>query len=85
MLLGAHESAAGGPHSAIRRAVADGLESVQLFTKNNNRWQQRAWTSEEAAAFHEATAEADIPLLAHAGVTDDYAGLEEWLSSIFAL
>lgn len=66
MLLGSHESAAGGPHTAIERAVSDGLEAVQLFTKNNNRWSQRAWTDEEAQAFHEAAREADIPLVAHA-------------------
>lgn len=66
MLIGAHQSAAGGPHRAIERAVADACESVQLFTKNNNRWKQRQWTDEEAERFRTEAASAQIPVIAHA-------------------
>ncbi len=66
MKLGAHESASGGPHRAIERAVADGCEAVQLFTKNNNRWKQRAWTDAEVELFRAASAEhPDLGLVAH--------------------
>lgn len=66
VLLGAHESAAGGPHRALERAYADGCEAVALFVKNQHRWQQRAWSDEEVAKYHEAAAEHDIEAVAHA-------------------
>lgn len=53
MLIGAHESAAGGPYRAVERAVEDDCEALQLFTKNNNRWEQRMWNDEEAREFRE--------------------------------
>ena len=53
MLIGAHESASGGPYRAVERAVEDDCEALQLFTKNNNRWSQRMWTDEEAEQFRE--------------------------------
>lgn len=60
MFIGAHESAAGGPHKAIERALTDGCESLQIFTKNNNRWKQRMWTDKEAAKFREAYANSGL-------------------------
>lgn len=60
MRVGAHESAAGGPHKAIGRAVEDGCEALQIFTKNNNRWAQRMWTEEEAQKFRDAYEESDL-------------------------
>ncbi len=51
MIIGAHESAAGGPYRAVERAVEDDCEALQLFTKNNNQWSQRMWTDEEADKF----------------------------------
>lgn len=66
MFIGAHESAAGGPYRAVERAVEDGCESLQLFTKNNNRWSQRMWTDEEAEQFRETYAGSDLEgLMAH--------------------
>ncbi len=53
MIIGAHESAAGGPYRAVERAVEDDCEALQLFTKNNNQWSQRMWTEEEAAKFRD--------------------------------
>ncbi len=60
MYLGAHESAAGGPVNAVERALEDGCESLQIFTKNNNRWKQRMWTDAEAAEFREAYANSGL-------------------------
>lgn len=66
MKIGAHESAAGGPYRAVERAVEDDCESLQLFTKNNNRWDQRMWTDEEAEQFRETYASSDLDgLMAH--------------------
>jgi deoxyribonuclease-4 len=36
--FGSHLSVAGGLHKAIATAVELGLDTVQIFTKNNNRW-----------------------------------------------
>lgn len=38
MLLGAHESIAGGIFNAIKSAMNDGAECVQVFVKSSNRW-----------------------------------------------
>jgi deoxyribonuclease-4 len=66
MIIGAHESASGGPYRAVERAVADGCESLQLFTKNNNRWDQRMWNDEEARRFRETYEESPLEgLMAH--------------------
>jgi deoxyribonuclease-4 len=66
MRIGAHESAAGGPYRAVERAIEDDCESVQLFTKNNNRWEQRMWTDEEAETFRETYADSGLQgLMAH--------------------
>ena len=36
--IGAHMSVAGGVSNAVERAVVHGCESLQIFTKNANRW-----------------------------------------------
>src|SRR5215467_9978826 len=36
--IGAHMSVAGGVSNAIERAVVHGCESLQIFSKNANRW-----------------------------------------------
>lgn len=66
MLIGAHESAAGGPHRAIERAAADGCEAVALFVKNQHRWVQRAWDDAEVEAFRAAAAAHPMEIVAHA-------------------
>lgn len=66
MRIGAHESAAGGPYTAVERALDDGCESLQIFVKNNNRWKQRMWTEDEAKQFRDAYAESGLGgLMAH--------------------
>ena len=66
MIIGAHESASGGPYRAVERAVDDGCESLQLFTKNNNRWEQRMWNDEEVERFRESYEESPLEgLMAH--------------------
>jgi len=41
LLLGAHTSTAGGVDKAIDRAKKLGFNAIQIFTKNNNRWQAK--------------------------------------------
>jgi deoxyribonuclease-4 len=44
----------------VDRAVACGCDCVQLFTKNNNQWQAKPITAEEAEKFQKALAENSI-------------------------
>lgn len=68
MYIGAHESASGGVHKAVERAVESGCESVQVFVKNNNRWAQRDWRPDEIQAFRDAYASSGLHgIQAHAG------------------
>ena len=51
-LFGAHMSAAGGCHNALVAAQKLGCETVQLFTKNNNQWKAKDFTTEDLDLFH---------------------------------
>lgn len=66
MLLGAHESTAGGLHEAYPRALADGAESVQIFTKSSRQWRAKEITAEDARIFREHTASFGFPASVHA-------------------
>ena len=63
MLLGAHESTAGGLHEAFARALADGAEAVQIFTKSSRMWRAKEITPADAAQFRAA---ASLPVSVHA-------------------
>ncbi len=53
MLLGAHESIAGGVDLAPQRAAEDGCEALQIFTGAPGRWETAPVSNEKAAAFME--------------------------------
>jgi deoxyribonuclease-4 len=53
-LLGAHMSIAGGYFRAVEAAAALGMDTVQLFTKNNNQWRARPLSTDDIRAFREA-------------------------------
>jgi len=63
MLLGAHESTAGGLHEAFARALADGAEAVQIFTKSSRMWRAKEITPADAEQFRKAAA---LPVSVHA-------------------
>ncbi|HYV66173.1 MAG TPA: deoxyribonuclease IV [Myxococcales bacterium] len=63
MLLGAHESTAGGLHEAFARAQADGAEAVQIFTKSSRMWRAKEITPADATRFRAA---ATLPVSVHA-------------------
>lgn len=53
-LLGSHLSIAGGYHKAALAATALGMDTVQIFTKNNNQWRGKPLTDSECRQFQEA-------------------------------
>ena len=53
-LLGAHMSIAGGYYKAVEAAAELGMQTVQLFTKNNNQWRARPISDDEAELFRES-------------------------------
>lgn len=66
MLLGAHESTSGGLHEAFLRAMADGAEAVQVFTRSSRMWRAKAIGPEDATAFRDASRAAGFPASVHA-------------------
>ena len=59
-LLGAHVSSAGGTPQAPPRAHAIGATAMQLFTKQANRWAERACEGDECSAFAAALGETTV-------------------------
>jgi deoxyribonuclease-4 len=53
-LLGAHNSIAGGYYKAVDTAAELRMDTVQLFTKNNNQWRGKPLTDEDVRLFREA-------------------------------
>ena len=53
-LLGAHMSIAGGYYKAADAAAALGMDTVQIFTKNNNQWAAKPLTDDETRRFRDA-------------------------------
>jgi deoxyribonuclease IV len=66
MLLGAHESVAGGAHLAIERGLADGCEAVQIFARPSAQWRARPLEPEEISQFRSEHAAVGWPALSHA-------------------
>lgn len=66
LLLGAHVSAAGGVPMAPPRAKAIDATALQLFTKQANRWAERACADDECGAFRAALADTHVqPTVSH--------------------
>ena len=67
MLLGAHMSAAGGVSKAFERARAIEINTMQVFAKNQHRWQQKPAPEKEVKRWFELQAETGIgPVVSHA-------------------
>ena len=64
MILGAHESVAGGVSKAFARAEADRAASMQIFTRNARGWASKP-LGEEAAAFRAEAVRSGVQCLAH--------------------
>jgi deoxyribonuclease-4 len=67
ILIGAHESIAGGVHTAFERAHRAGCRTLQVFTKNNTQWVARPLTGEDVANYKTAASKSTVhPVVAHA-------------------
>src|SRR5256885_211273 len=69
MLLGAHESAAGGCHRVFERCARDQAHAVQLWTRSSRAWAAKPLAPEVVQAFrnaHATYAGGDVPTAAHA-------------------
>lgn len=53
-LFGSHLSIAGGYYKAVDTAAALGMQTVQLFTKNNNQWKGKLLADDDVRLFREA-------------------------------
>jgi len=68
MLIGAHESVAGGLDRAFGWAAEDGCEGIQIFTKNANQWREPELSAQQCEAFRVARSSSTIasaPVLSH--------------------
>jgi deoxyribonuclease-4 len=59
-LLGAHMSIAGGYYKAAEAAAALGMDTVQIFTKNNNQWHAKPISDEDVRLFRDAIKSAGL-------------------------
>lgn len=59
-LLGAHTSTQGGVSKAVELASSLGFTAMQIFTKNNNRWESKQTSDEEAQRYKNLLAESSI-------------------------
>ena len=66
MLLGAHESVAGGAWNAIARGRADGCEAVQIFARPAQQWRARPLPPDEVSMFRSEHATVGWPAMSHA-------------------
>jgi deoxyribonuclease-4 len=67
LILGAHESIAGGMFKAFDRAQSVGCESLQIFVKPNRAWAVKPLTDEDIERFKARAEESGIqPVVGHA-------------------
>jgi deoxyribonuclease-4 len=88
LLIGAHESIAGGIEKSIGRAVEDRCEVVQIFTGAPGRWKVPPVTEEAAGAFKAAVADNAIRAVhVHGAYLINPAGPDKelWKRSLVAL
>ncbi|MFZ5981581.1 MAG: deoxyribonuclease IV [Candidatus Zixiibacteriota bacterium] len=60
MLLGAHESIAGGLEQAVYRGRQATCDTIQIFTKANNQWQAKRLGTDEIDLFFRAIEETGV-------------------------
>ncbi len=66
MLIGAHESTAGGLYHAFSRGEADGCKALQIFTGFNMRWTERVIEEIEGSLFRSERERLRWPVISHA-------------------
>jgi deoxyribonuclease-4 len=87
-ILGAHLSIAGGYYKAADAAGKFGMETVQVFTKNNNQWRAKAIGDEESQLFLDAVKRSNLQLpTSHASYLINLGSFSDelWQKSIDAM
>ncbi len=78
ILLGAHTSIAGGLEKALLRAGELDIATIQIFTKNSNRWQEPDLSESEVSNFKRIRDLLHInPVISHVGYLVNLASKEE--------
>jgi deoxyribonuclease-4 len=80
MILGAHESAAGGVHRVFERCARDGADAVQLWTRSSRQWAARPLDDDDVRAFkraHRDYRRPAIPTAAHASYLINLAAMND--------
>ena len=77
MLLGAHESVAGGAWNAIARGRADGSEAVQIFSRPSSQWRAKPLAPDEISMFRSEHAAVGWPALSHASYLINIAATDD--------
>ncbi len=86
-LLGAHMSVAGGVSKSLDRGASIGCDTIQIFTRNNNRWASKPLAPKEIERFHQRVKETGIwPVFSHAAYLINLASPQDelWEKSINA-
>src|SRR4051794_12382849 len=79
-ILGAHRSIACGYYKAVEAAGECGMETVQIFTKNNSQWRAKAIGEEDVGLFAAALMERKIAHpISHASYLINLASPDELL------
>src|SRR3990167_4077569 len=60
LLIGAHTSAAGGLYKALLEGKEIGATTIQLFTRNQKRWDNKPLTEEEIVLFQKTQEETGL-------------------------
>src|SRR5689334_18773903 len=60
LLIGAHTSAAGGAHKALREGFSIGATTIQLFTANQRRWDSKPLSPEDIEQWHRTQLETGL-------------------------
>jgi deoxyribonuclease-4 len=87
-LFGSHLSIAGGYYKAARAATELGMDTVQVFTKNNNQWRAKPLTDEDVRLFQQALQEGELKIpCAHDSYLINVASPDDalWRKSLDAL
>ncbi|HHB91057.1 MAG TPA: deoxyribonuclease IV [Anaerolineae bacterium] len=85
--FGAHVSTAGGVSKAFQRAEDVGCDTMQIFTRNNNRWATKPLDPKEIQRWHERWKQSPVrPVVSHASYLINLASSDDplWEKSIDA-
>jgi len=84
--IGLHLSISGGLTQALKKASNLGVNAVQIFLKNSNRWESKPYTDQEIDDFLKIKSQyKDILIFAHTGYLINIAGQGENLKKSILL